>query len=202
MSSRIITISREFGSGGRTIGKAAAQRLKIPCYDQELIEKIASETGFNVDYIKEQGEYAQHKSRFANAFAARDRKGMSMQDHLWRMQYQIILNLAQKGACVIVGRCADYILRDQAPVLSVFIHAGQEYRAKRIIEVYGERAETPEKRVKDKDERRRAYYQHYTDMEWGNASNYHIALDSGVLGLDTCTETIVQLYKAMETNQR
>ncbi|MDO4345379.1 MAG: cytidylate kinase-like family protein [Eubacteriales bacterium] len=194
MSGRIITISREFGSGGRTIGKETAAKLGIPCYDQELIEKIVLETGLDAEYIKEQGEYASHRSRLANAFAARDTRGMSMQDHLWQTQYQIILQLAEQGACVIVGRCADYILRGRAPVLPVFIHASREYRAKRIVEVYGERRESPEKRLKDKDERRKAYYQHYTDMEWGNAANYYVALDSGALGIETCTDIITQIY--------
>lgn len=195
MSSKIITISREFGSGGRTIGKETAQKLGIPCYDYEIIEKIARETGFDAEYIKEQGEYASHRSRFVNAFAARDTKGMSMQDHLWQKQQQIILELARKEPCVIVGRCADYILRDKACVLPVFIHADMAFRAKRIVEVYGEREETPEKRLKDKDERRRAYYQHYTDMEWGYAANYHLALDSGALGLETCVNIITGVYK-------
>ena len=99
MSSKIITISREFGSGGRTIGKETAQKLGIPCYDYEIIEKIARETGFDAEYIKEQGEYASHRSRFVNAFAARDTKGMSMQDHLWQKQQQIILELARKEPC-------------------------------------------------------------------------------------------------------
>ena len=120
---------------------------------------------------------------------------MSMQDHLWQKQQQIILELARKEPCVIVGRCADYILRDKACVLPVFIHADMAFRAKRIVEVYGEREETPEKRLKDKDERRRAYYQHYTDMEWGNAANYHLALDSGALGLETCVNIITGVYK-------
>lgn len=194
MSSKIITISREFGSGGRTIGKETAQKLGIPCYDHEIIEKIARETGFDAEYIKEQGEYASHRSRLVNAFAARDTRGMSMQDHLWQKQQQIILELARKEPCVIVGRCADYILRDKACVLPVFIHADMAFRAKRIVEVYGEREETPEKRLKDKDERRKAYYQHYTDMEWGNAANYHLALDSGALGLETCVNIITGVY--------
>lgn len=194
MSSKIITVSREFGSGGRTIGKEVARELGIPCYDHEIIEKIAVETGFDAEYIKEQGEYAPHKNRFMNAFAARDTKGMSMQDHLWQTQHQIILDLAEKGSCVIVGRCADYILRDKAQILPVFIHADMAFRAKRIVEVYGEREETPQKRLKDKDERRKAYYQHYTDMEWGNAANYYIALDSGALGIKTCVDIIAGVY--------
>jgi cytidylate kinase len=193
MSNRVITISREFGSGGRTIGKLAAEKLGIPCYDQELLEKIAEESGFTKEYIKESGEYAQSGSWFINAFSARSYGSPSAQDYLWNIQQKIILELAEKGPCVIVGRCADYILHDY-DCLKVFIHADLEKRAERIVKVYGETNETPIKRLTDKDKRRRAYYQFYTDMEWGKTGNYHVALDSGALGIDKCVEIITSLY--------
>ena len=195
MKNRIITISRQFGSGGHTIGKQVAEKLGIPCYDQELVEKEARELGLSTEYVKEEGEYAEHGNFLANLFEAdRDFSGMSRQDYLWVYQRQTILKLAERGPCVIVGRCADYILRDTADCLRVFIHADLEKRAQRIVECYGQRKDSPEKRLKDKDKRRRAYYQYYTDMEWGNVENYHITLDSGVLGLDKCTEIIAGLY--------
>ena len=156
MKNRIITISREFGSGGRTIGKETAAKLGILCYDQELIEKIAEESGFAKEYIAERGEYTTHGSWLASAISGRDFYGHSSQDDLWAAQQRVILDLAEKGPCVIVGRCADYILRDAADCLTVFIHADMEQRAKRIVEQYGERTETPEKRLRDKDKRRAA----------------------------------------------
>lgn len=194
MSNRIITISREFGSGGRTIGRLTAMQLGIPCYDAELIEKIAEESGFSKAYIAERGEYAMSRGMLVHAFADRDYNGHSYQDELWAIQHRIILELSEKGPCVIVGRCADYILRDKADCLRVFIHSDMESRAKRIVEQYGERNESPEKRLKDKDKRRAAYYQFYTDMKWGVMQNYHIALDSGALGIDKCVATIKSLY--------
>lgn len=194
MKNRIITISREFGSGGRTVGKQVAEKLGIACYDQELIEKIAEKSGFSEEFIREKGEYATYGNWFANAFADRDVRGMTMQDHIWTMQRQLILELAQKENCVIIGRCADYILRDEADLLTVFIHADMQHRAQRIVRVYGEREDSPEKRLRDKDKRRRAYYQFYTDMEWGDMRNYQIALDSGKLGIETCVNLIAQLY--------
>ncbi|MBR2595487.1 MAG: cytidylate kinase-like family protein [Solobacterium sp.] len=195
---KIITISRQFGSGGRTIGKEVAERLGIPCYDQELIQKISEETGLDGDYIKENGEYTVYRGWFANAFLARDERGLSTQDYIWLAQLQIIQQLADKESCVIVGRCADYILRDRPNVLKTFIHADTAWRADRIVRVYGETDETPEKRLKDKDERRKAYYQRYTDMEMGEAVNYHISLDSGVIGLDKCVDIICDLYNNMD----
>ena len=194
MSNRIITISRQFGSGGRTIGKESAAKLGIPCYDVELIEKIAEESGFTKAYVAERGEYAPHGGWLASAISDRDFYGHSNQDDLWSAQRKVILKLAEEGPCVIVGRCADYILRDVADCLTVFIHADMDKRAKRIVEQYGERDDTPEKRLKDKDKRRAAYYQFYTDMEWGAAQHYHVALDSGELGIEKCVDTLVALY--------
>lgn len=194
MKNRIITISRQFGSGGRTIGKETAAKLGIPCYDHELIDKIAEESGFAKEYIAERGEYASHGGWLAGAFSDRDFYGRSNQDYLWSVQRKVILELAKKESCVIVGRCADYILRDTADCLTAFIHADLEKRAERIVKQYGEGSDTPEKRLKDKDKRRAAYYQFYTDRKWGAVQNYHIALDSGVLGIEKCVEILAGLY--------
>jgi len=194
MDKRIITISREFGSGGRTIGKKTAEKLGIPCYDNELIQKIAEKSGFDSSYIKEAGEYAMG-GWLASAFSPRTITPTN-QDQLWVIQQNIILELAEKEDCVIVGRCADYILRGKTNCLKVFIHAGMEKRAERIVQEYGERELSPVQRLKDKDKRRAAYYRFYTDMKLGQAQNYHIALDSGELGIEKCVELLSGLYKA------
>ncbi|MCI5648411.1 MAG: AAA family ATPase [Fusicatenibacter sp.] len=192
MKNRIITISREFGSGGRTIGKKVAEDLGIPCYDKELIHKIALESGFDENYIKDAGEYVQG-GFLASALSNRS-FGPTNEDYLWKIQYQVITDLAEKGPCVIVGRCADYILQDKADCLKVFIHADMEFRANRIVEEYGEREESPIQRLQEKDKRRAAYHRFYTNMKWGQAKNYHIALDSGVLGIERCAGIIRNLY--------
>ena len=191
---RVITISRQFGSGGRTIGRQVAEKLGIPCYDQELIEQLAEKSGFTKEYIKEHSEYTERGGWLANALSGRAAGGMTNQDHIWVAQRELILELAAKGPCVMVGRCADYILQGQADCLNVFIHASMENRAERIVTMYGERDDAPEKRLRDKDKRRKAYYQFYTDTEWGRAENYHVSLDSGALGIDKCVELIVSLY--------
>ena len=189
---RVITISREFGSGGRTIGKKTAEALGIPCYDRELLEKIAKESGFDEKYIQEAGEYA--PGGFLAAAFSHTATGPNNADYLWNIQYKIISQLAEEGPCVIVGRCADYILRDKADCLRVFIHADMDFRAKRIVEVYGEREQSPEQRLRDKDKRRAAYHRFYTDMKWGHAQNYDITLNSGRVGIDKCVEIIKDLY--------
>ena len=190
MKNRVITISREFGSGGRTIGKKVAEQLGIPGYDAEIIQEMVKETGFTPDYVKKAGEYAPG-SFLTSAFSNR-LFGPTNEDILWEHQYKVITELAEKSPCVIVGRCADYILQDKADCLKVFIHADMDFRARRIVEVYGEREQSPEERLRDK--RRAAYHRFYTDMKWGYAQNYHLTLNSGVLGIDQCVNIITSLY--------
>ena len=199
MNNRIITISREFGSGGRTIGKMAADKLGIPYYDKDLVKKVAVETGFDESYIEKQGEDAPSNSIFGYAFAARGMNGamngMSADDFLWVIQRNVILDLAEKGPCVIVGRCADYILKERTDCLNVFVHAAAETRAERIVRLYGETEKSPAKRLEEKDKKREVYYKYYTGQVWGMAKNYAISLDSGKLGLDRCVELITGLTK-------
>ena len=199
MEKKIITISREFGSGGRTIGRMVAERLGIPFYDKELVDQIALESGFAPKYVEENGEHAPGASRLAYAFAAQGvpgiMNGLSTADFLWNIQCSVILQLAEKGPCVIVGRNADYILKDRPDVLHAFIHADMDYRADRIVRLYGESEKSPEARLNEKDKRRRVNYQHYTGQTWGMADNYDICLNSSTLGLETCAEIIVALAK-------
>ena len=195
MGNRIITISREFGSGGRTIGRKTAEKLGIPCYDSELIDKIAEESQLAKDYVEEKGEQTAHSNWLLNAFSAeRGVSGVSTQDYLWMVQCQVIQQLARQQSCVIIGRCADYILEDIEDCLKVFIHANPELRAKRIVEVYGETGDSPQKRIRDKDKRRKTYYRFYTDIEFGNSAHYDVCLDSGSLGIEKCVDVLCSLY--------
>lgn len=191
MNNKIITITREFGSGGRTIGKKVAQKLGIPCYDEELLEEMVKESGFVKEYIEEQSESS---TGWLNSLFSYSASGLSNQDKLWIIQQNLINDIAQKGPCVIVGRCADYILKDQ-DILSVFIHADMQHRANRIVQEYGHRDQSPEQRLIEKDKRRASYYRFYTDMKWGKAQNYHISLDSGKFGIDKCVDIILSVYK-------
>jgi len=200
MEKKIITISREFGSGGRTIGKKLAERLGVAYYDKELVKHIAMETGFDPKYIEEHGEHAPGRSFLSYVFGVRAAhpdvmNGMTPADFLWCMQRKIILEIVEKESCVIVGRCADYILRDREDCLHVFIHAPREARAERIVKLYGESDVAPEKRLEDKDARRKVNYRHFTGRDWGDARNYHLSLDSAKLGIDACVELIESVYK-------
>lgn len=194
---KIITISREFGSGGRTVGRLVAEKLGIDFYDKEIIEKAAEKTGFAEDFITEHGEHLSYKSFFAYSFIGRTFDGMSADDYVWSIQRKIILELAEKGPCVIVGRCADYILKDREDCLHAFIHADKKTRAKRIVEKYGETSATPEKRLVEKDKKRQNSYRYYTDREWGMSQNYDISLDSSTLGIEKCADILVELAKEL-----
>lgn len=198
MQKKIITISREFGSGGRSIGKAVAEKLGYDYYDSELAQRVAQETGFSAEYIADAGEYAPGKSMLSYAFASgtpHAGTSMSATDYLWAAQCRIIKELAEKGNCVIVGRCADYILKDRADCLNVFIYADKAYKAKRIVELYGVTDKSPEKRLNDKDTKRKVNYKYFTGREWGNTENYHICLNSARFGQEICADIIADLAK-------
>ena len=199
MTNRIITISRQFGSGGRTVGKLVAEKLGIPCYDKEIIEKIAEQSGFAKDYVEEHGETTSSGGWLSAAFGdSYILNGQSNQDVIWLAQCKVIDEVAAKGSCVIVGRCADYILKDKAECLRVFIHADMEKRAERVVKQYGESEIDPGKRIKDKDKRRAAYYRIYTDQVFGDVRNFDITLNSGTFGIEKCAEIIADLYRCTE----
>lgn len=199
MEKKIITISREFGSGGRTIGREVANRLGIPFYDKELVDQIALESGFAPKFVEENGEHAPGKTRLSYAFASQGIPGMmnglSTADFLWSIQCSVIMQLAEKGPGVFVGRNADYILKDRKDCLNVFIHANDEFRADRIVRLYGESEKSPAARLQEKDKRRMVNYSHYTGQTWGMARNYDLCLDSSRLGIENCVEIILSQIK-------
>ena len=198
---RIITISREFASGGRTTGKKVADALGYAYYDNELVTKIAKESGFAEAFVKENGEYAGFTSSLLfnlslnNIGAAGT---LSTSDQLYTYQHKIIRELAEKGNCVIVGRCADYILRDRTDCFNVFIHANMAFRIDRVLNIYQEKLDKPEKFLREKDKKRKVYYKYYTDRQWGVAQNYHLCLDTSAIGIDTCSQIILDLVKNPE----
>ena len=199
MNDRIITIGREFGSGGREIGICLAEKLGIPFYDKELVDQIALESGFAPKFIEEHGEHSPGSSLFSYAFAPQGvpgvMNGLSTADFLWNVQCNVILQLAEKGPCVIVGRNADYILKDREDALHAFIFADIPFRAERIVHRYGESDKSPEARLHEKDKRRRVNYQHYTGRTWGVSQNYNVCLDTGVLGIEQTAEIICNIVK-------
>ena len=187
---KIITISREFGSGGRFIGEALAKELNFAFYDKNIIEQVAQETGLSEKYIAERGEYALSHNRFSYGFICRTMQGNSVDDLIYQAQKNIICDLAEKGNCVIVGRCADYILRNRSDVLNVFIHGNKAEKAQRIMNLYGKTEQEALVLMKDTDKKRAVNYAYCTDQKWGVSKNYALCMNSSILGYETCIEII------------
>ena len=198
MSIKVITVSREFGSGGRTIGRLVADKLGWSFYDKEIVNAVAQKSGFAEKFIEENGEYANVNSSLLfnlSVGAGAENGVLSLYDEIFNAQSQIIRDAAEKGNCVIVGRCADFILSDRDDCLNVFIYSDTESRKKRIIEVYGENNKPIEKRIRDKDKRRKVYYKSFTGNKWGEMKNYHLAINSGRISLEKCADMIVEAVK-------
>ena len=167
--------------------------LNTEAFDK-AIKAVAEKTGFDPKFIEERGEYAPGRTIFSMLPVFDGTQGaLSAADFLWAMQRQVILDLADKGPCVILGRCADYILKDRSDVLNVFIYADKAYRAERIVRLYGQSDKKPEDRLEDKDKRRSVNYKHYTGQNWGEMRNYDLCLNSAVFSEDTCTQLIAEL---------
>lgn len=200
MAIKIITISRQFGSGGRSIGKQLAERLGFEYYDKEIIDNVALETGFSKEFIASKGEEAPGTSVFSYGLESHSlpgfMNGMTTHDYLWIAQRKVINDIASSDKpCIIVGRSADYILRERDDVLNVYIYADMKYRIDRILRKYGDSEVKIEKRLLDKDKKRAANHKHFTDLQWGFAPNYDISLNSGKLGIDKCVDVLEGIIK-------
>ena len=195
MKKQIITISRQFGSGGHSVGKAVSEALGIPFYDQEIVESICEESDMGIRPEDLEDHVAPAKRKFLYNFLGHDYRGMSLPDYLWAAQVKVIEEVAESGPCVIVGRCADYVLRDHEDALHVFVHAPLDKREIRVLERYGETDEDITRRVTDKDQKRAAHYEYYTGRKWGFAENYHLSLDSSLIGIDDCVDIILTTLK-------
>ncbi len=192
MAKRIITISREFGSGGRFIGEEVAKKLGIAYYDKNIINQIAEESGLSPEYIQESAELSPKKGLLAYALAGRDITGKSVEDIVYEAQRKVILELAEKEDCVIIGRNADFILRDREDVLNVFIHGDMPEKTQRISRLYNVSEQEAVKMMADTDKRRMTNYNFYTEQRWGKASNYTLCLNSSQLGYERCEEIIME----------
>lgn len=192
MTKRIITISREFGSGGRFIGEEVAKKLGIKYYDKDIIGQIAEQSGFSPKYIQENAELSPKKGLFAYAFAGRDITGKSVEDMVYEAQRKVIMEIAEKESCVIIGRNADFILKDRDDVLNVFIHGDEPEKVKRICKLYRVTETEAIKMMADIDKRRMTNYRFYTDQKWGMAGNYTLSLNSSQLGYDKCEQIIIE----------
>ena len=198
MSGKIITISREYGSAGRTVGELVAKKLGIPFCDKEMVDAMAEASGFSREFIEEAGEYASVPNSFLFSIAISSRMEnpmnvVSAADQLYAFQADYIRKMAAKGPCVIVGRCADYILRETENVLHAFLYADMDFRVKHMVEQYGKDEKAMTKWLKDKDNKRKVHYRHYTGRTWGDPHCYDICLSTSDLGVEKAAEILVSL---------
>lgn len=198
----IITIGRQFGSGGREIGEALAKKLGIPFYDKELISMAAKESGINSEVFDHVDERATNSLlyslsmglySFGNNF--NNSSDLPVNDRLYILQHQIIKKLADEGSCVIVGRCADYILKDRENCVNIFIHANTAYRKKRAVEIHNVKANKAEQIINKTDKVRANYYGFYSGQKWGLAQNYDLCIDSSKLSTDQAVALIESYVK-------
>ncbi len=204
MEKKIITISREYGSGGRQVGLTVAKKLGMEFYDKELIDAAAKEIGFPTEMI------ADREQRLTNSllynFAMGTLYGIAyprepkvselpLTEQIYQAQKKAIEEAAKRGSCIFVGRCADYILKSRPDVLRVFIYADRDIRKRRAIEEYGEIEEYIDEFMYQTDKRRRIHYENYTNQKWGSRENYDLMLNSGDLGLDKCVELLCEAVK-------
>ena len=201
MTKRIITISREFGSGGRFIGEEVAKKLGLAYYDKDIIGQIAKQSGLSPEYIQENAELSPRKGLFAYAFSGRDITGKSVEDMVYEAQRKVIREIAEKESCVIIGRNADFILRDRDDVLNVFIHGNMAEKVQRICKLYKVTEEDAAKLINDTDKRRRTNYNFYTEQKWGMAGNYTLSLNSSVLRYDMCQKIIMDCASLPKNRQ-
>ena len=195
MDKKIITISREFVSGGRFIGEEVAKKLGFACYDKNIIGQIAEKSGLAPEYIRESAELSPKKGLFAYAFAGRDITGKSVEDLVYETQRKVILELTEKESCVIIGRNADFILKDRDDVLNVFIYGDLPEKVERICRLYHVSEQEAVRMMTDIDKRRMTNYNFYTEQKWGKASNYTVCLNSSRIGYERCEEIIVGCVK-------
>jgi cytidylate kinase len=186
MSNPVITIAREYGSGGRLIGEKIANNLGIPFYDKELILLVAKKSGLSEDYIR-RTEQIKSASFLYNLYMTS--QVLPMSDQIFLMQSKIIQELAEKEPCVLIGRCADYVLRDMPNCMNVFIHAPLAERVRRASEEYGDKAANMEDFVRKQDKKRSAYYNYFSQNKWGFVDHYHLAINS-TMGIDTTAKII------------
>ena len=207
MEKFIITISREFGSGGRLAGEKLALRLGIPFYDRAIIDMASEKSGLSPDFIEKSEERASNSflynlSSYLYSGTEIDRGAFTTQyempvnDKAFFSQASIITDLAQKGNCVIVGRCADYLLRDNPNCIKVFIYGNREDRIKMLIDAYDVPPEEAESRLNKLDKGRAYYYKHYTGENWGQIRSHDLIINSSVTGVNGAVDVIMEFLRA------
>ena len=200
MAGKIITIGRQFGSGGRLIGEGLAKQLGIPYYDKEILRKASEESGISNHVMESFDEkptssllYSLVMDPYANAFIGNNFQ-MPLNHKVFIASFVAIKSIAEEGPCVIVGRCADYALSDRDDLISIFIHAPLPERIRRTQERMNIDASRAEIMINKADKQRASYYNYYTTKKWGDTASYHLTIDSSLLGIDGTIDLLKEIY--------
>ena len=196
----VITIGRQFGSGGRAIGKQVAQALDIPFYDKELIKQMAKESGLSHEILDDYDEKPTNSFLYSLSLGAYTYGNsltgipeMPMSDKIFVIQSDVIKNIAKQGSCVIVGRCAESILKDVVPCLSVFVHTDFDSRIKRVSEYENISHDEAAEQIRKTDIKRASYHNYYSDLKWGAATSYDLCINSKI-GIENAAKLIVDCF--------
>lgn len=200
----IITIARQYGSGGKTVGKMLAKRLEIPYYEREIITMASEDSGINAALFTDERLKSERKHRLLSHFRggepiSPESAGFTRDDNLFRYQEKIIRRLADEGPCVLIGRCADHVLRKRHDVVRVFVHAPAEFCLQEAMKVDSMPEREVAKKIEEVDRYRAAYYKYYTGKDWNDARNYDLALNSAVFGFEGTVEAILA-YMEVRSN--
>ncbi len=203
MKKTIFTIGRQYGSGGRSIGRKLAEKLDIPYYDRELLTEVAKDNPYSEQILESFDEKPMKSLLYSIAMGAGGAIGnpaMPISVQAYLAQFQTIKKLAEESekGCVFIGRCSDYVLQDRDDVVSVFIKADMEYRKKHALEYEKEIPANITEKIRKIDKNRASYYEYYTEQKWGNVSNYDISLDSGLIGEENCIKLICEFAEMMD----
>lgn len=196
--SYIITIGRQFGCGAHEIGTKLAEKLGVPYYDKELMKRASKDSGFDENLFKFYDEKPTRSFLFnvsTDGLVPMNNNGISLEDRIMQYQFDTIKNVALEGSCIIVGRCAEYVLRDYDNMLSVFLHADDEYRLNRVTEKYGYTRKDAQKEIKATDKKRARFHDFYSEAPWGKALTYDLCVNVSKLGVDATVDLIADCVK-------
>ncbi|MBE5796443.1 MAG: cytidylate kinase-like family protein [Clostridiales bacterium] len=198
----IITIGRQFGSGGRYVGRLLSEKLSIPFYDKELLAEAAKHSGICEEILEDHDEKPTRSLLFSLVTGMQHHVGsgsfymdMPLNHRIFLAQFDAIRKLAEEGSCVIVGRCGDYVLRDDPDAVSVFVKADMPSKIARAVKYYGVEEDKAEERIRKADKQRASYYNYYATATWGDVDNYDLVVDTGVLGVEGAVELIAKFLE-------
>lgn len=204
----VITIGRQFGSGGRYVGRLLAEKLGVPFYDKELLSEAAKNSGICEEIFEEHDEKPTRSLLFSlvtgmqsHMAAGNFYMDMPLNHKIFLAQFDAIRRIASEGSCVIVGRCADYVLRENPDAVSIFVKGDMESKIARAVKYYGIEEDKAEERIRKADKQRASYYNYYATATWGDVDNYDLVVDTGVLGVEGAVELIAKFLELREAKK-